>query len=103
LADDRVTYQVHCLDAATARAFECIVDLPTNLPSAGTSTSTSLAIVSSWTPLPGATQPSLQVEELLWAEDICRSNETIVAALKEVGVKPENCYVDGESVQRLCV
>lgn len=89
--------QVHCLDAATARAFECLVDLPTNLPSHGSSTSDSKAVVSTWTALPGTTQPSLQVEELLWAEDICRADKKIIEALREVGVKPEDCYVDGQS------
>lgn len=92
----RLHLQVHCLDAATARAFECIVDLPSNLPSYGSSTSESQAIVSTWTSLPGTTQPSLQVEELLWAEEICRADKKIVAALAEVNVKPEDCYVDGE-------
>lgn len=54
-------------------------------------------MVSTWTALPGTTQPSLQVEELLWAEDICRADKKIIEALREVGVKPEDCYVDGQS------
>lgn len=32
----------------------------------------------------------------MWAEEICRADKKIVAALAEVNVKPEDCYVDGE-------
>jgi hypothetical protein len=88
--------QVHCLDSVTARAFECIVDLPSNIPAFTTVTK---PVVSAWVELDRAIQPSLQVEELLWAEEICRADEKVVKACREVGVEPENLYVDGECPQ----
>ncbi len=84
--------QVHLLDSVTGRGFECIVDLPSNLPH---SKEVSPA-VSSWVSLAADIQISLQVEELLWAEDICRMDEKVIKACREVGVEPENLYVDGE-------
>lgn len=88
-------FQVHCLDAVTARAFECIVDLPSNLDYA-TAKNVTKPAVSSWIALEGAIQPSLQVEELLWAETVCRKSAAVCEAAKAVGVEPVNLYVDGE-------
>lgn len=85
--------QVHLLDSATARAFEAIVDLPTNLRD-GVQVDT--PVVSDWVALEGTVQPSLQVEELLWSEEICRKDPEIAKAARAVGVEPENLYVDGE-------
>ncbi|CDZ98332.1 peroxisomal copper amine oxidase [Phaffia rhodozyma] len=95
-ASDVITRQadVHCLDAATARAFECIVDLPSNLDKDRGKTVLKPA-VSSWTALDKAIQPSLQVEELLWAEEICRKSPVICEAAEAVGVAPADIYVDG--------
>lgn len=81
------------LDSATARAFEAIVDLPTNLRD-GIQVDT--PVVSDWVALEGTVQPSLQVEELLWSEEICRRDPEIAKAARAVGVEPENLYVDGE-------
>lgn len=89
--------QVVCLDIATARAFEAIVDLPSNLESHEAAFQVTKAHVSSWEDLPQTTQPSFQMEELGWAEEVCRQNPTIVAAAREVGVEPQNLYVDGQS------
>lgn len=85
--------QVHLLDAATARAFEAIVDLPSNL---ATGKQVDTPFVSDWVALEGAVQPSLQVEELLWSEEICRKDPRIAEAARAVGVEPENLYVDGK-------
>jgi hypothetical protein len=54
------------------------------------------AFVSDWVSLEGTVQPSLQVEELLWSEEICRKNPQVAEAARAVGVEPENLYVDGE-------
>ncbi|GHJ87119.1 hypothetical protein NliqN6_3521 [Naganishia liquefaciens] len=83
---------VHLLDSATARAFEAIVDLPTNLRDG---VQVDVPFVSDWVALEGTVQPSLQVEELLWSEEICRKNPEIAKAARAVGVEPENLYVDG--------
>ncbi len=68
------------------------MDLPTDLLGAK---QVDKARVSGWVQLDHAIQPSLQVEELLWAEEICRADERIIKAAREVGVEPENLYVDG--------
>jgi primary-amine oxidase len=81
------------LDSATARAFEAIVDLPTNLRDGK---QVDVPVVSDWVALEGTVQPSLQVEELLWSEEICRKDPGIAKAARAVGVEPENLYVDGE-------
>lgn len=81
------------LDSATARAFEATVDLPSNLHDGKR---IEVPSVSDWVALEGAVQPSLQVEELLWSEEICRKDPQIAEAARAVGVEPENLYVDGE-------
>jgi hypothetical protein len=90
----RTVIQVHLLDSATARAFEAIVDLPSNLQDGK---QVDIPFVSDWIALEGTVQPSLQVEELLWSEEICRKDPQIAKAARAVGVEPENLYVDGKS------
>ncbi|WRT64903.1 uncharacterized protein IL334_001842 [Kwoniella shivajii] len=77
----------------TSQSFEAIVDLPSNLSSKVTEE----AKVSLWTPLHELIQPSLQNEELIWAEEICKQDPQVKAACEAVGIKQSDIAVDGES------
>lgn len=92
---DQLLLQVHIL-CPSGRAFVAVVDLPSNLRSSPGKASQS-AKVAVWTPLDKDVHPSLQTEELLWAEEVCRKDEKVIAAMAEIGVTPENLYVDGQS------
>jgi primary-amine oxidase len=70
-----------------------VVDLPSNLPGSVTITD---PVVSSWTILDGLLQPSLQPEELLWAEDVCKKDAKVKEACDAIGVDQQNIAVDGE-------
>jgi len=77
----------------TGRSFVAIVDLPSNLrpgPPANAA-----GRVSTWTLLEVDVHPSLQTEELLWAEEICRKDPKVIASMKEIGIETENVFVDG--------
>jgi Cu2+-containing amine oxidase len=52
--------------------------------------------VTSWTILDGLLQPSLQPEELLWAEEVCKKDAKVKEACDAIGVDQQNIAVDGE-------
>ncbi|KAK4688397.1 primary-amine oxidase, partial [Tremellales sp. Uapishka_1] len=82
---------IHLICPATSQSFEAIVDLPSNLgpPSFYPAT------VSSWTALQELIQPSLQTEELLWAEEICKADAQVKAACEAIGIDQQAIAVDG--------
>lgn len=81
---------IHMLDGRTGMGYEVIVDLPSNLqPSNDT------ARVSGWIALGKDEHISIQLEEQLWIEEVCRKDPKVIAACAEVGVKTEDLYVDG--------
>lgn len=41
--------------------------------------------------------PSLQTEELLWAEEICRKDAKVIESMREIGIETDNVFVDGAS------
>jgi primary-amine oxidase len=84
--------KVFLLCPLTKQSFEALVDLPSNLPSASGPVK---PVVKRWAHLEGNEQLSLQVEELLWAEVICREHPKVQAIAREVGVEPENLFCDG--------
>ncbi|ORY21000.1 putative peroxisomal copper amine oxidase [Naematelia encephala] len=83
---------VHLICPATSQSFEAIVDLPSNLKDESDQVT---AIVISWTALEELIQPSLQTEELLWAEDVCKHNPRVKAACEAVGIDQQSIAVDG--------
>ncbi|GFZ48473.1 Copper amine oxidase 1 [Saitozyma sp. JCM 24511] len=83
---------VHIICPESGRSFEAVVDLPSNLP--GTVTITD-PVVTSWTILDGLLQPSLQPEELLWAEEVCKKDAKVKEACDAIGVDQQNIAVDG--------
>lgn len=56
--------------------------------------------MSSWTVLEGELQPSLQTEELLWAEEVCRKDPKVKEACDAIGMDQNELYVDGESIRQ---
>ncbi|WVF71054.1 hypothetical protein IAT40_005851 [Kwoniella sp. CBS 6097] len=83
---------VHLICPVTSQSFEGVVDLPSNLAGQRKQTTASVSV---WTPLPELIQPSLQNEELLWAEYICRNDSKVREACEAVGIKQEDIAVDG--------
>lgn len=69
------------------------MDLPSNLPNQPEKE----AGVSLWKAIDGVLQPSLQPEELLWAEDICRRDAKVRKVCEAEGIDPETICVDGKS------
>lgn len=57
--------------------------------------------MTSWTILDGLLQPSLQPEELLWAEEVCKKDAKVKEACDAIGVDQQNIAVDGESRFRM--
>ncbi|WOO76477.1 Copper amine oxidase 1 [Vanrija pseudolonga] len=84
---------IHLICNDSFQAFEVVVDLPSNLSHGATKVDS--PIVSSWKLLAKGVEPSLQTEELLWAEEICRTDPKVKAAVEAVGIKQEDLYVDG--------
>lgn len=89
----RLTFQVHLIDPVSGQSFEAIVDLPSNLPKQPEIK----PAVSDWKVVEGLLQPSLQPEELLWAESICQKDAKVKAACDAVGVDQASIAVDGKS------
>jgi primary-amine oxidase len=84
--------QVHLIDPIRGNSFEAVVNLPSNLPN-------QLDVqpgVHSWKAIEGLLQPSLQPEELLWAEDVCKKDLKVKAACDAVGIAQESIAVDGK-------
>ncbi|BEJ17521.1 hypothetical protein CspHIS471_0609220 [Cutaneotrichosporon sp. HIS471] len=86
---------LHIICNESKRGFEAIVDLPSNLPAGDNVAVVPEAVVSSWIRLDVDIQPSLQTEELLWAEEICRKDAKVKEACDAVGINQEDVYVDG--------
>ncbi|KLT39260.1 putative peroxisomal copper amine oxidase, partial [Cutaneotrichosporon oleaginosum] len=86
---------LHIICNESKRSFEAIVDLPSNLPAGDDVAAVSEPTVSSWILLGRHIQPSLQTEELLWAEEICRKDPLVKEACDAVGISQEDLYVDG--------
>ncbi|WWC67794.1 uncharacterized protein I206_101707 [Kwoniella pini CBS 10737] len=82
---------VHLICPVTSQSFEAVVDLPSNL----THKSSEEAKVSVWTPLHELIQPSLQTEELIWAEEVCKKDPKVREACEAIGIKQEDIAVDG--------
>ncbi|WWD15630.1 hypothetical protein CI109_100052 [Kwoniella shandongensis] len=82
---------IHLICPITSQSFEAIVDLPSNLPEYKKTD----AVVSVWTPLHELIQPSLQTEELIWAEEICQRDPKVKEACDAIGIKQEDIAVDG--------
>ncbi|KAK6910716.1 hypothetical protein I203_104748 [Kwoniella mangroviensis CBS 8507] len=82
---------VHLICPSSSQSFEGVVDLPSNLPGQKQTS----AAVSVWTPLPELIQPSLQTEELIWAEEICQKDEKVRLACEAIGIKQSDIAVDG--------
>jgi primary-amine oxidase len=89
--------KVFLLCPLTRQSFEALVDLPSNLANA---TCPIRPFVTRWSHVENSEQLSLQVEELLWAEVICRRHPKIQAIARKVGVEPENLFCDGTSGQQ---
>jgi len=69
-----------------------IVDLPSNLEGEA---EVKEPVVSSWVLLGKDVHPSLQTEELLWIEEICRTDAKVKEACDAVGINQKDLYVDG--------
>lgn len=67
------------------------MNLPSNLPDQPERD----ASVCSWEPIDGLLQPSLQPEELLWAEEVCKKDPKVKAACEAVGIAQDAIAVDG--------
>ncbi|KAL7420677.1 peroxisomal copper amine oxidase [Cryptotrichosporon argae] len=83
---------IHLICPVTAQSFEVIVDLPSNIPSLST---VDTATVTGWILLPRDSQPSLQTEELLEAEVVCKNDPQVKAACEAVGIDQADIFVDG--------
>ncbi|EJT47203.1 peroxisomal copper amine oxidase (Methylamine oxidase) [Trichosporon asahii var. asahii CBS 2479] len=83
---------IHIICNQSNQAFEAIVDLPSNLKGEDACPEPK---VSSWKLLEKNIHPSLQTEELLWAEEICRTDPKVKEACEAVGLKQTDIYVDG--------
>lgn len=86
------------IDPVLGKSYEAIVNLPSNIPNQPEVE----ASVSSWKGIDGLLQPSLQPEELLWAEEVCKKDAKVKAACDAVGIAQESIAVDGESFKRKC-
>lgn len=79
---------ISLIDEVTGRAYEAVVRLD----------SATSGEVTSWIQLPEGVQPSLTVEELCAAEELCRESPVIRQLCEDVGVKPEQIFCDGWSI-----
>lgn len=52
--------------------------------------------MTTWTVLEETLQPSLQTEELLWAEEVCRKDLKVKEACDAIGMAQDELYIDGE-------
>lgn len=87
---------MHLIDPISGQSFEAVVDLPSNLPEQPEVQPS----VRDWKVIEGLLQPSLQPEELLWAEDICQRDAKVKAACDAVGVDQSSIAVDGRSLRQ---
>lgn len=88
---------MHLIDPVSGQSFEAVVNLPSNLPKQPEVQPS----VCDWKVIDGLLQPSLQPEELLWAEDICQKDAKVKAACDAIGVDQASIAVDGRSFQTL--
>lgn len=86
------------IDPVLGKSYEAIVNLPSNVPNQPEVE----ASVSSWKGIDGLLQPSLQPEELLWAEEVCKKDAKVKAACDAVGIAQDSIAVDGESFEWKC-
>jgi primary-amine oxidase len=84
------------IDPISGQSFEAVVNIPSNLPRQPEIKSS----VSDWRVVDGVLQPSLQPEELLWAESICQKDAKVKAACDAVGVDQQSIAVDGKCLPR---
>jgi primary-amine oxidase len=80
------------IDPVLSRSYEAVVNLPSNIPNQPEVE----ANVSSWKGIDGLLQPSLQPEELLWAEEVCKKDPKVKAACDAVGIAQDSIAVDGK-------
>ncbi|WWC67423.1 uncharacterized protein I206_101331 [Kwoniella pini CBS 10737] len=83
---------VHLICPISGQSFEAIVEIPSNLPDL---TTVPEPIIKSFLLLDSDFQPSLQPEELLWAEEICQKDLKVKAACDAVGVDQKLLAIDG--------
>ncbi|ODN80850.1 hypothetical protein L202_02991 [Cryptococcus amylolentus CBS 6039] len=83
---------IHIICPITSQSFEAIVDLPSNVTDIP---GPEVAVVTHWVALEELIQPSLHTEELLWAENLCRTNPEVKVACDAVGIDQKNIFVDG--------
>jgi hypothetical protein len=79
------------IDPVLGKSYEAVVNLPSNIPDLPEVE----ASVSSWKGIDGLLQPSLQPEELLWAEEVCKKDAKVKAACDAVGIAQDSIAVDG--------
>jgi primary-amine oxidase len=76
------------------KSYEAVVNLPSNVPDQPDVQPE----ICSWKSIEGVLQPSLQPEELLWAEEVCKKDAKVKAACDAIGIAVESIAVDGESL-----
>jgi primary-amine oxidase len=54
------------------------------------------AVVTKWVVLDELVHPSLQPEELLWAEEVCKKDPKVKAACEAVGIDQSTIAIDGQ-------
>jgi len=79
------------IDPVLGKSYEAIVNLPSNIPGQPEVEPS----VCSWKGIEGLLQPSLQPEELLWAEEVCKRDPKVKAACDAVGIPQDSIAVDG--------
>lgn len=81
------------IDPILGKSYEAVVNLPSNVPNQPEVKPE----VCDWKSIEGVLQPSLQPEELLWAEEVCKKDAKVKAACDAIGIDVESIAVDGKS------
>lgn len=81
-------FYAHFADLVTGRAYEALVDVE----------DVDNVKIVSVEQLEEGVQPALTMEELVMTEDAIRSDERVIKAAAEVGIKPEEIFADGWSI-----
>ena len=81
------------IDPILGKSYEAVVNLPSNVPNQPEVQPE----VCDWKSIEGVLQPSLQPEELLWAEEVCKKDAKVKAACDAIGIDVESIAVDGKS------
>lgn len=81
-------FYTHFADLVTGRAYEALVDVE----------DVDNVKIVSVEQLEEGVQPALTMEELVMTEDAIRSDERVIKAAAEVGIKPEEIFADGWSI-----